>query len=184
MHPLGHALVSAGLGWLIKKRTGRFSWVWWSVSSFADADHYLWYVRRTGDWHLLGAWRGSRDEMLRAREGALPLHRWRVIVAILLAGKVHPALRAVGTGLLCHRVVDEISHRWPHWRYRQRRARYYRHWLEVAERAGYRCQACGRGDTVLELHHRISLADGGRDHPDNMVLLCTACHDWAHGRRQ
>ena len=47
--------------------------------------------------------------------------------------------------------------------------------------ARYRCQASGCMNTsFLEIHHRIPLAQGGSDRPENLVVLCWRCHRRLH----
>lgn len=51
------------------------------------------------------------------------------------------------------------------------------------------CQDCGRpapfvakniGEPYLEVHHVVSLANGGEDVPDNVIALCPNCHRKRH----
>lgn len=48
------------------------------------------------------------------------------------------------------------------------------------------CSFCGRTRQeiprrqVFEPHHSIPLEEGGKDEPENIVPLCTACHKLAH----
>ncbi|MYK58478.1 MAG: HNH endonuclease, partial [Rhodospirillaceae bacterium] len=51
---------------------------------------------------------------------------------------------------------------------------------KALERARRRCERCGATGR-LEAHHRVPLAEGGapRD-PDNLEVLCPACHKAAH----
>lgn len=49
------------------------------------------------------------------------------------------------------------------------------------ERAGYRCERCGR-PSKLEAHHRLPVAQGGTDNPDNLECLCVKCHLAHHAR--
>lgn len=58
---------------------------------------------------------------------------------------------------------------------------------QVIERDESHCQRChGKVAAMSEdgadfhLHHIIPFAAGGADHPDNLVLLCTDCHNQAH----
>ena len=57
--------------------------------------------------------------------------------------------------------------------------------LHIADRAYYverqegRCEACGETfeeTDKVELHHRLALAQGGTNSPDNLVLLHAMCH--------
>lgn len=53
---------------------------------------------------------------------------------------------------------------------------------EVLERDDYRCQICS-SDANLCAHHIVPLGMGGskeKDTPENMITLCTACHDKVH----
>jgi 5-methylcytosine-specific restriction protein A len=54
-------------------------------------------------------------------------------------------------------------------------------------RAGGECEACNqaapfkaKSGPFLEVHHVFRLADGGPDHPANVVALCPNCHRRAH----
>jgi len=56
----------------------------------------------------------------------------------------------------------------------------------VLYRAGFRCENCGLMDG-LDVHHVTKRSQGGKDHPNNLIALCRACHeqtDWpfAKGR--
>lgn len=42
--------------------------------------------------------------------------------------------------------------------------------------AGQPIDVTDSGDAILEVDHVIQLADGGRDHPSQMVALCPNCH--------
>jgi 5-methylcytosine-specific restriction endonuclease McrA len=64
---------------------------------------------------------------------------------------------------------------------------------EVYERAKNTCQLCGwnrekwtRDDPrILELHHIEEHVEGGPNIPENLVVLCSRCHDEVHaGRRE
>ena len=47
----------------------------------------------------------------------------------------------------------------------------------VLARAGWRCQACGRGGR-LDVHHVVKRSQGGSDFDlDQLVALCRWCHD-------
>jgi 5-methylcytosine-specific restriction endonuclease McrA len=53
----------------------------------------------------------------------------------------------------------------------------------VFERAGQRCEKCGkhRGEVgVLHAHHRQLLSRSGEDRPANLASLCPECHEWCH----
>ena len=51
----------------------------------------------------------------------------------------------------------------------------------VMQRARYRCEAPGCGNTAfLEIHHRVPAAGGGAVGRDNLVVLCSRCHRRLH----
>lgn len=57
---------------------------------------------------------------------------------------------------------------------------------QILERDNFACQYCGKTapDVMLEVDHRISLADGGDNSPENLVASCTACNRGKSGLRQ
>ena len=59
----------------------------------------------------------------------------------------------------------------------RRWARIRRH---ILARDRYRCRGCGKTG-VLEVHHRVSLADGGEPFAErNLLSLCLPCHTGRH----
>ena len=52
----------------------------------------------------------------------------------------------------------------------------------VLYRDGHKCRICGgkSKDKVLEIHHVIRRSDGGTDRSDNLMTLCSHCHDGVH----
>ena len=69
----------------------------------------------------------------------------------------------------------------PDWRAR-RRLYFTRRWkllaLAVKERAGWRCQKCGKPGK-LEAHHVDKSAERFFD-PANVICICVACHQAEH----
>ena len=51
---------------------------------------------------------------------------------------------------------------------------------QVLRRDGWRCQVCG-AMTNLEVHHKVFRSHLGPDSEENLITMCTACHDRAHG---
>lgn len=48
------------------------------------------------------------------------------------------------------------------------------------------CEAClqtGRYEKATLVHHRLPLAEGGTNHPDNLCSLCASCHSKLHARQ-
>ena len=57
----------------------------------------------------------------------------------------------------------------------------------IKERADYNCEICGakpfikiNGERYAETHHKLELANGGKDLSKNMVCLCPTCHRVIH----
>ena len=67
------------------------------------------------------------------------------------------------------------------WRHPNRPAR--RTWgrirVRVIERAAHRCETCGMAGR-FEIHHVVSLKDGGSNDLDNLIALCRTCHLKVH----
>jgi 5-methylcytosine-specific restriction endonuclease McrA len=59
-------------------------------------------------------------------------------------------------------------------------ASYERLRQEVLRRDGWRCQVCGTMSN-LEIHHKEFRSHSGNDSEDNLITLCTACHQKTHG---
>lgn len=59
------------------------------------------------------------------------------------------------------------------------------HWKRTRRkallRAGYQCQKCG-ATSYLEVHH-VTYARLGAERPDDLIVLCRACHDYVHVAR-
>ena len=49
----------------------------------------------------------------------------------------------------------------------------------VLKRDGMRCQVCGSMQH-LEVHHLEFRSRGGEDDPDNLIVLCSRCHQRLH----
>ncbi|WP_394240959.1 HNH endonuclease [Vibrio astriarenae] len=69
-----------------------------------------------------------------------------------------------------------------HVRYRSEAIKLY-----AKKRACGVCEGCGanspfetKSGPYLEIHHLTRLADGGADHPENVIALCPTCHRRAH----
>ena len=46
---------------------------------------------------------------------------------------------------------------------------------QALARAGYKCQACSRRDTTLDVHHN-TYENYGDERPEDLVVLCRSCH--------
>ncbi|MGO9516751.1 MAG: HNH endonuclease [Candidatus Korobacteraceae bacterium] len=50
---------------------------------------------------------------------------------------------------------------------------------QILRRDGWRCQSCGSMSS-LEVHHREFRSHSGEDSEENLITLCTACHERVH----
>src|SRR2546426_8852141 len=48
--------------------------------------------------------------------------------------------------------------------------------LQVLERAGWKCQSCGREDKTLNIHHLYYLGEPWDVPPSDLECLCEDCH--------
>jgi len=51
---------------------------------------------------------------------------------------------------------------------------------EVLQRDGWRCQSCGSLKN-LQVHHKMFRSQLGDDSEENLVTLCSGCHNHLHG---
>ena len=49
----------------------------------------------------------------------------------------------------------------------------------ILQRDGYRCRSCGMR-SGLNCHHVVFRSQGGEDTTENILVLCSACHDGIH----
>jgi 5-methylcytosine-specific restriction endonuclease McrA len=50
---------------------------------------------------------------------------------------------------------------------------------QVLQRDGWRCQQCG-SRTNLQVHHILLRSQSGDDIEENLITLCSECHDEIH----
>lgn len=179
MHPRHHLILTTLAAAVVRRRRGRFPWAFWAGGALADVDHLIWHVRRQGELAPLAAWRYFTSHPVDGPGQDLWLHRFPAMAAATLVG-----WRGLALGLAFHRLLDDLTDLWRHGQrlYVQRNRERLR--AIVFAREGYRCQECAAAVAALELHHRIPEAAGGRNHPNNLLALCPACHDRAHGRAE
>ena len=66
-----------------------------------------------------------------------------------------------------------------HSRLRLPRQSYEQLCREVLQRDGWRCQSCGTLSN-LQIHHKKFRSQLGGDYEDNLITLCSACHEKVH----
>jgi len=86
-----------------------------------------------------------------------------------------------------------LNHKWPYIEYRinELREMLYKEYLETGEwqnarkralkAAGYKCQLCGAENTELDVHHN-NYDRLGLERPDDIIVLCKACHAKQHNK--
>ena len=182
MHPAGHVAVSTLAALALARRRRAFPWLAWVASLLADVDHLIWHARQRQQIDPVATWRYFRNQHEDGPEGRLALHRYEVIGAGLLLGRLFRPVGEVALGLAFHRLVDDATTLWHVGRHRILQGRRDRLRAVVFKREHGACQGCGATGLALELHHRLPEAGGGRNEPDNLLALCRPCHDRAHGR--
>jgi len=57
---------------------------------------------------------------------------------------------------------------------------------KALKRAGYACSLCGSALTMItaEPHHIVPVSEGGLTTPENLQILCRACHVALHKKRR
>lgn len=59
-----------------------------------------------------------------------------------------------------------------------RSGKYKQESKELREQSGNICQLCGRLVERVLVDHIIELADGGKDTPENRMVICYSCHKY------
>jgi hypothetical protein len=166
-----HILTSVLLGAALYPRTPRKAALLLAGGVLLDADHYLLYAIRSGDWNPLNALRYDRwrnqpivagDQ--RRRYGSLRsiFHTVRFTIPLvwLLCWR-WPGLRPLALGVTLHLALDTSPLRldWRVWR-----------------RAGGRCESCGRVGLRRGVHYvKLPRAGGSRWAVDNRAAWCYDC---------
>lgn len=52
----------------------------------------------------------------------------------------------------------------------------------ILDNADYQCEECDDCDSMLHVHHKQWLSQGGSNLLENLACLCSSCHDKAHGK--
>ena len=52
----------------------------------------------------------------------------------------------------------------------------------ILDNADYQCEECDDCDSMLHVHHKQWLSQGGSNLLENLSCLCSPCHDKAHGK--
>ncbi|MDA3792483.1 MAG: RNA-guided endonuclease IscB [Elusimicrobia bacterium] len=95
-------------------------------------------------------------------ESILPVSKWKVETA----------------SFDIHKISNSDVKRWDYQNGQQKG--YYNVKAYILDRDNYQCQECKKKNTKLHVHHIVFRSDGGTDTPDNLITLCTSCHDKVH----
>jgi hypothetical protein len=161
-----HALTSAIAGAALYPRSPLRAAALLLGGTLLDVDHFVLYALQTGDWSVTGALGYNRYRHdpskagdSRPRYGTLRswLHNPLLLLPPVWAlAARRPLMRPVAIGLSLHLLLDYIW--WPRY-------------TLAFQRAGRRCEACGRSDRKLTVHWR---RDWGEP---ELRTLCRPCFE-------
>lgn len=95
-------------------------------------------------------------------ESILPVSRWKVEIA----------------SFDIHKISNPDVKRWDYQKGNQKG--FYNVKAYVLHRDGYQCQKCKTRKGKLHVHHIVFRSNGGTDSPENLIVLCSDCHDKLH----
>jgi 5-methylcytosine-specific restriction endonuclease McrA len=95
-------------------------------------------------------------------ESILPVSRWKVEIA----------------SFDIHKISNPDVKRWDYQKGNQKG--FYNVKAYVLHRDGYQCQKCKTRKGKLHVHHVVFRSNGGTDSPENLIVLCSDCHDKLH----
>lgn len=95
-------------------------------------------------------------------ESILPVSRWKVEIA----------------SFDIHKISNPDVKRWDYQKGNQKG--FYNVKAYVLHRDGYQCQKCKTKKGKLHVHHVVFRSNGGTDSPENLIVLCSDCHDKLH----
>jgi hypothetical protein len=166
-----HILTSALLAGVLYRRAPRKAALLLIGGVGLDADHYLLYALRSGDWSPRRAWhydgwrhetRGAGDTRPRYGSMRSPFHDARLTLPLAwLLTRRWPGLRPLAIGLALHLALDLPFLRldWRVWR-----------------RAGGRCERCGRRGLKRDISYVVMPRHGGsRWSAGNRAAWCRRC---------
>ena len=166
-----HIALSTASAAMIGPWVGRGALGFWAGSVLIDADHYVWFALRRQRLNPLAAVRFFNEPHPPQHAATRVLHSPVVLLAVLLLGSRHRRLLPVALGMGLHVALDE------HHEARMAKAR-----AAALRRDGYSCQACGAREprVVTHIRHQPWLLPSYAT--QNLVSLCSRCHEIAHGR--
>ncbi len=95
-------------------------------------------------------------------ESILPVFCWKVEIA----------------SFDIHKISNPDVKRWDYQKGNQKG--FYNVKAYVLHRDGYQCQKCKTRKGKLHVHHVVFRSNGGTDSPENLIVLCSDCHEKLH----
>lgn len=77
-----------------------------------------------------------------------------------------------------HKISNPDIRKWDYQKGNQKG--FYNTKAYVLHRDGYQCQKCKTKKGKLHVHHIVFRSNGGTDSPENLIVLCPACHNKVH----
>ncbi len=145
-----------------------------AASILIDVDHYLWHAIEHRTLSLGAALRyyGQADPPRLARQRLLHHPLVLALLLVVAARTRSRLLWLILAGLIFHTSLDAIH---------ITRMDSLKH--SLSEQADYTCPACGQRYDALQLHTiRFARNIFDRYNPQHFIVLCPACHRWAHAR--
>lgn len=143
----------------------------WAASTLIDADHYLWYCVRHRHLNPVAAIRFFNQPAAPHHTATRVLHSPVALSLAMLLGAYRRRALPVAIGMAVHVAMDAYHEA----RLGQARA-------AALQRDEFKCQGCGaKGPGVVaHLRQQPWLLPSYRT--QNLVALCSSCHDAAHTR--
>ena len=166
-----HALISTACAVLAGPFIGRGALGLWAGSVFIDADHYAWFCLRRRCLDLPAAVRFFNQADPPRHPATRALHGPAALLIALWLGLRQRRLLPVALGMSLHVALDA------HHVAQMDRAR-----AAALARDGYSCQKCGAATPPIAAHvwRQPALLPSYR--AQNLVSLCSRCHEAAHAR--
>jgi hypothetical protein len=145
----------------------------WAGSVLVDIDHYLWFCLTERRCNPTAAMRFFNEADPPQHAATRALHTPVAPLALVLAGTRRRALLPVALGMALHLALD-MQHE-----LRMDEAR-----AAAMERDDFSCQACGTRASHVATHLRRQPWLLPSYDEQNLVSLCSPCHEAAHARER
>jgi hypothetical protein len=164
-----HVAFSTAGAALLCPALGRGALALWAGSVLIDLDHYVWFCLRQRRWNPLAAVRFFNQAHPPQHSATRLLHSPVAPLAVLLLGVRRRALVPVALGMGLHVALDA------HHDARMDEAR-----SAALERDDFSCQVCGIRAPQLGTHLRRQPWLLPSYEAQNLISLCTTCHEAEH----